>query len=218
VKDKYSYVAAFDLDKTILTINSSKLVVTSSRKIGLMSNRDFWQAVYYSIVYKFDLKDANQIVNKMTLWLNGIKESRVVDLIDSNVLSIIINLIRPEMHNIIAEHRKNNAKLVLLSSAIPYLCEPMAKHLEMDDVICSMLETKEGVFTGKSKRKLVFGTEKAVRLKEYCKENNFPLDTAWYYGDAYTDRFVLQSVGNPVCVKPEMKLKRMARKRGWEVI
>ena len=206
------------MDKTILTINSSKLVVTRSRKMGLMSNRDFRQAVYYSILYKFDLRDPNEIVAEMTKWLNGLKESKVIDLINSNIIPIIVDLIRPEMYKIIEEHRKNKGKLVLLSSAIPYLCEPIARHLKMEDVVCSRLETKEGLFTGKPVKKLVFGKEKAVRMKEYCKEHNLPLETAWYYGDAYTDRFILQSVGNPVCVKPEFKLKWFAKKRGWKII
>ena len=88
----------------------------------------------------------------------------------------------------------------------------------MDDVVCSTLKIKDGIFTGMPERKLVFGNEKAVRMREYCAEHNQSLDKAWYYGDAYSDRFVLKTVGNPVCVKPEIKLRSMARKRGWQIL
>ncbi len=218
MKKKYTYLAAYDLDKTILSINSSTLVVKASRKMGLMTTRDFLQAIYYSILYKFDLRDANKIVSEMTQWLGGLKESKVIELINLHAIPVMLNLIRPEVLPTIAEHRKNNGKVIILSSAMSYLCNPIANHLEFDDVVSSRLETMNGVFTGKPERRLVFGTEKAVRMKEYCEEQNFSLDTAFYYGDAYTDRFVLKSVGNPVCVSPEIKLRSMAKKRGWKII
>lgn len=213
-----SYIAAFDLDKTILSVNSSRIVVKKSREMGLMSSREFRQAIYYSIVYKFDLKDANEIVLSMMQWLKGLKEDDVNAMARDNVVPLLLEMIRPEILDEIAMHRQNNGKVVLLSSALPYLCNPVAEYLQMDDVVCSLLEVKDGHFTGGAKRKLVFGMEKAVRMKEYCASNGFPLDTAWYYGDAYTDRFVMQSVGNPVAVKPEIKLRWMAARRGWKIL
>ncbi len=186
--------------------------------MGFMSNREFRQALYYSVMYKFDLKDANEIVLSMMQWLKGLKEEEVNSLARDEVVPYLLKLIRPEIKREIAMHRKNHGRVVLLSSALPYLCNPMARHLEMDDVICSALEVNLGHFTGRGNRKLVFGKEKAVRMREYCESYGFPLDTAWYYGDAFTDRFVMQSVGNPVAVKPEIKLRWMAKKRGWRIL
>jgi HAD superfamily hydrolase (TIGR01490 family) len=218
VTNPASYIAAFDLDKTILSVNSSRIVVQKSREMGFMSSREFRQAIYYSVVYKFDLKDANEIVLSMMQWLKGLNEEDVNKLARDKVVPVLLQTIRPEIRDEIAMHRKNNGRVVLLSSALPYLCQPVADHLQMDDVVCSLLDVSKGHFTGKAHRKLVFGLEKAVRMKEYCASNGYPLETAWYYGDAYTDRFVMQEVGNPVAVKPELKLMRMARRRGWKII
>ena len=214
----HSYIAAFDLDKTILSVNSSRLVVIMSRKMGMMTKRDYLQAIYYSFVYKFDLKDANEIVLSMMQWLKDLKEKDVKSLASKHIIPEMKRTIRPEIIEALDFHRKNNARLVLLSSAPPYLCDPIADYLSMDDVVCSQLETENGRFTGRAVGRLVFGTEKSVRMKAYCASHNFPIDTAWYYGDAYTDRYVLQSVGIPVCVKPEIKLWWMAKRRGWKVI
>ncbi len=186
--------------------------------MGFMRSREFRQAIYYSILYKFDLKDANEIVLSIMQWLKGLKEKEVNSLAREEVVPYLLELIRPEIKKEIAIHRRNHGRIVLLSSALPYLCEPLANHLQMDEVICSVLEVKNGLFTGRANRKLVFGKEKAVRMHEYCVSNGFSLDTAWYYGDAYTDRFVMQSVGNPVAVKPEIKLRWMAKKRGWRIL
>ncbi|MFC2090560.1 HAD family hydrolase [Bacteroidota bacterium] len=213
-----NYIAAFDLDKTILDVNSSILVVKASRKVGYMRKRDFFRAIYYSIVYQFDLQDPNKIVAKMMRWLKGLKEVHVEELINQHTIPELHERFRPEIIEAIEEHRSKGAHLLLLSSAVPYLCEPIASHLKMDAVVCSKLESVDGIFTGKPIRKLVFGKEKAVRMKEYCDELKFTLESAWYYGDAFTDRFILKSVGNPVCVKPEIKLRNLAKRKGWKII
>lgn len=218
MNNNHSYIAAFDLDKTILSVNSSRLVVTMSRKMGMMTKRDYHQAIYYSFVYKFDLKDANEIVFSMMQWLKDLKEDDVKNLAGKHIVPEMKKLVRPEILEELDFHRKNNARLVLLSSALPYLCDPIADYLSMDDVVCSQLETEDGRFTGRAVGRLVFGPEKSVRMRAYCTAHNFPIDTAWYYGDAYTDRYVLQSVGIPVCVKPEIKLWWMAKRRGWKVL
>lgn len=154
----------------------------------------------------------------MMQWLKGLKENYVSTLAEKHIVPEMKKMIRPEIVEEMEYHRRNNARLVLLSSALPYLCNPIAEYLGMDDVVCSLLETVNESFTGRSVGRLVFGPEKAVRMKKYCTENNFFMDNAWYYGDAYTDRFILESVGHPVCVKPEMKLRWLAKRKGWKVI
>lgn len=186
--------------------------------MGLMSKRELRQAIFYSLVYKFDLKDAHEIVMSMMQWLKGLKEDDTIALALKEVVPFMLEAIRPEIITEIEYHRKNNARLVLLSSALPYLCEPVAAHLGFHDVVCSHLEVVDGVFTGRSDGPLVFGKEKAVRMEAYCKIHQFSMESAWYYGDAYTDRFILQQVGHPVCVSPEIKLGWMARRKGWKVI
>lgn len=199
-------------------MNSSRLVVKESRRMGFMSRREVRQAIYYSFVYKFDLKDPNKIVLSMMRWLKGLKESEIRDMAKEHAIPVLQEQVRPEMIAELQFHRDRNARLVLLSSALPYFCNPMAEFLGMDDVVCSRMEVRDDIFTGQSVGKLVYGVEKAVRMKAYCEQENFPLETAWYYGDAYTDRFVLHAVGNPVVVKPEIKLGWMARRNGWKRI
>lgn len=214
----HTYIAAYDLDKTLLSVNSSRLIVQKSRQMGIMTTREYLKAIYYSIVYKFDLQNASEIVASMIKWLKGRSEEEVQSLIEDQGIPYLIQRIRPEIVSSIEKHRKNNARVVLLSSAMQYLCDPIAEHLGMDDVVCSRLEVIDGVFTGSPVGKLVFEKEKEVRMRAYCQKHGFDLSTAWYYGDAFTDRFVLQAVGNPVAVQPEIKLGWMARRNGWRIM
>ncbi len=218
MESKFSYIAAFDLDKTIISVNSSRFIVKAARRTGLMNKKDYFKAILFSIKYKFDLKDANKIVEEMTRWLVGMKETDIIQLVNDHVISEVKNLVRPEIRKEFEEHRKQGGRLVLLSSAMSYICEPMAKFLQMDDVISSKLEVSDGELTGVPIGNLNFGTQKAVTMTQFCDDNGYTLEKAYYYGDAYTDRFVLDAVGHAVCVKPEIKLRRMARRKGWRVI
>jgi HAD superfamily hydrolase (TIGR01490 family) len=115
-------------------------------------------------------------------------------------------------------HKTNNAKIVILSSALTTVCQEMAKHLNIDDIICSELEVKNGCLTGRPLGHLCFGEEKAVRLHGYCAKNNSSPSDAWYYGDSISDLPVLKAVGNPVCVNPDKKLRKTALKRDWKIL
>jgi len=44
------------------------------------------------------------------------------------------------------------------------------------------------------------------------------LASAWAYGDAWADRFLLGGVGHPVAVRPGRRLRRFAVMSGWEMI
>lgn len=214
----YSYLAAFDLDKTILSVNSSRLIVQKARKAGIMRTKDYLHALYFSIIYKLRLGDPNRLVIAMALWLKGLDANRVEALVNNDIVPDLAAYFRPEILRELDFHRKNGARILLLSSAISYVCQRVAEVLEMDDVVSSEMEVIDGQFTGRPNGKLVFGKEKMVRMKEYCTTHRYSLTEAWYYGDALSDRFILSGVGRAVCVSPEKRLKKLAEQNGWQIL
>jgi phosphoserine phosphatase len=87
----------------------------------------------------------------------------------------------------------------------------------INDVICSELEAENGILTGRPKGNLCFGNEKLIRLRKYCEIFNSAPSLAWYYGDAIIDAPALSIVGNPVCINPDKKLRRMAEEKKWRI-
>ena len=218
LEKKYHYIAFFDLDKTILSVNSANYLVKESRKRGTMSKQNYRRAIYYSILYKLNWRDATKIIHRMLLWLNGVSKIGLESMCREVYDSTLRNFIRPEIIKEFEMHRNNGAALVLLSSATSFVCNPVFKDLNMDDLVCSHIEDRNGKLTGRSRGKLVFGKEKRIRLLAYCKTENYDPENAWYYGDAFSDHHVLEAVGNPVCVDPDKRLKKMAIRKGWRVL
>ena len=106
----------------------------------------------------------------------------------------------------------------MLSAAIDYICRPIVDHLELDDLVCTHMEVKDGVFTGLPSGKLVFGPVKGTRLVEYCNLHGFDPMEAYCYADSYSDLPMMLKTGHPIAVRPDRRLGKAARKRGWRVI
>lgn len=217
-KDSAStYIAFFDLDRTIINAVSGTELAKAAWRRGLMRFPDLLQAIYLSMVYKFGLKDPLIIVNKMTSWVKGLPEETFEKL----CLDVYNEVLLPSLHSEagpeIQMHKMRGAKVVLLSSSLAPICKAIATHIGIDDILCSELEAVDGILTGFPTGKLCFGDEKLTRLKDYCEKNNSAPEEAWYYADADTDLPVLRIVGFPVCVNPERKLAKIAGKNGWKI-
>jgi putative phosphoserine phosphatase/1-acylglycerol-3-phosphate O-acyltransferase len=213
-----NYIAFFDLDRTIIHANSGKLLIQQGYKHGLMTRMDIIKGIYLSLLYRLDLKDTAKIIDTMVNWVKGVSESAVNELSAEIFKNYILISIHHEVQSEISFHKREGARVVILSSSILPVCQYVADYLGMDDVICSNLEVVNEVFTGHPSGSLCFGEEKVARLIEYCKKNSVSPTHSWYYGDSISDLPVLCSVGNPVCINPDKKLKKEAYKRGWKIL
>jgi HAD superfamily hydrolase (TIGR01490 family) len=216
IKSK-KYVAFFDLDDTLIKANSGKLLVRGAYEKGMMSLPDLIKALWLSFLYKFRLMDSEKIIAGMFKWLDGMSEKSLIDLSSEVFENHLLNAINEKAWGEIRMHKDKNAAVVILSSALSPVCQAVASHFEMDDYICTHIETDGGKCTGRPDGKICFGNEKVFRLKEYCEKNKSKVEDAWYYGDSFTDFPVLQIVGNPVCVNPDKELQKAAIKNSWKI-
>jgi len=218
MSQKGKYIVFIDLDKTLLISNSGKALIWSAYRHGLLSRRTLIRAFFLSFFYKSGMIGSAQITGRMIRWLQGVSEFSVERLAEQVVKDPLFSLLRPAMIREIEQHRQQGAHIVLLSAAMPYICRPLAGHLKLDDVICSVMETRKGIFTGNTDGDICMGEEKEKRLRRYCHDHSYSLQEAYCYGDAYSDRFALEAAGHPVCVAPDKKLRRHAAARKWPVI
>ena len=215
--DVSSYIAFFDLDRTISRAVSGNELALSAYKEKLLPLSGIIHALWMLAGYKLSLRDPQQLIYIMTMWVKGIPEQTLNTLSAGIVNDKIIPGVYPKALDEIKRHSLNNAMTVILSSSPLSVCRLVAQSIGIDDVICSRLEVENGNLTGRSVGPLCFGNEKAVRLREYCENNNTDPQDCWYYGDAFADFPALSAVGHPVCVNPEKELLRKAREQRWKI-
>ncbi|OFY61844.1 MAG: hypothetical protein A2V64_08355 [Bacteroidetes bacterium RBG_13_43_22] len=215
--DVNSYIAFFDLDRTITKAVSGNVLALTAYRKGLMSNSDMMYALWLLLGYKLSLRDPQKIIYKMAGWVKGIPEKTLDELSVEISHKILLPAVYPEALSEIRMHSDKNARTVILSSSPYPVCREMSNSLGIDDIVCSDLEVIDGYLTGRSVRPLCFGEEKVIRLKEYCEINNTDPGNCWYYGDSLADYPALSIVGNPVCINPDRKLLKQARIKGWKI-
>ncbi|HOO98420.1 MAG TPA: HAD-IB family hydrolase [Bacteroidales bacterium] len=212
-----NYFAFFDLDHTITgSVSGKELVKTAYRK-GMLRKSVMARAIGLLAGYRLKLVRPEKAIEKMGSWVKNIPVEIFEKLCEEVFSNVLKPSIYPQVKQELEFHRKRNAGLVMLSSTVTPLCSMMARHLGLDDTLCSGMEYSDGILTGKTIGKFCFGAEKAIRLKAYCEKNNSKTGDAWYYGDAMADLPALRIVGNPVCVNPPKKLRKIALKNGWKV-
>lgn len=90
-------------------------------------------------------------------------------------------------------HQEQGHVVILVSASLePYLLA-LGDLLEADAVLCTSLENRDGVYTGKLRGANCRGEEKVARLTRWCDESGVPLTSIQYaYGDSAGDADMLK--------------------------
>ncbi|OHD66297.1 MAG: hypothetical protein A2176_07355 [Spirochaetes bacterium RBG_13_51_14] len=210
------YTAFFDLDHTILSTSSGKIMLKGSYEHGIIGKKEIFKAIIINILYRTGILSSQSAVERWLQWYVGMSIEMVAP-IAMEWVEELNKFIREDARRELKLHRDNGARTVILSASTTYICEQIKNTLDMDDILCTEIEVIDGSLTGKLKGRYCYGEEKLIRARQYCQEKGMRMEDAYYYADSIADLPVLESVGNPVCVTPDKKLERIARKRGWEI-
>lgn len=213
----YRYVAFFDVDKTILSINSGSAMVRASAREGLTGYRRLAEAAFFTGLHRANILKAETIINRLAGWFTDFDEPVIIDFSSRLFQRELLPAIRLHAREAVAFHRGRKAELVILSASTSYTCSPLVEELGLDGCLCSELEVHAGTFSGKPSTPYCYGNEKLVRAEGFCRERGYDLAEAWYYGDSWSDIPILEAVGHPVCVNPDRKLRKVAKQRKWDI-
>ena len=211
------YVAFFDLDKTIIDVNSARLIALFAYQNKLLSKQDIISGLYFAALYKTRLISTKFLMEIMTKWLKNVNMEQLTRLFEDLGVHIVENKIREQAKKKLDFHKQQGAKAVILSASVQDICEPVRQYLKMDDIICTVMEINNHRYTGNVAGNYCYAEEKLSRVIEYCTKHQLNIEDAWYYADSLSDISVLSAVGHPVCVSPDRKLKKYAQKNDWPI-
>jgi len=83
--------------------------------------------------------------------------------------------------------------------------------------MCTVMEVKNGKFTGKIVEPACWGEGKAHAAKELAKKHNLDLKKSFFYTDSIEDLPLLEIVGKPRPMNPDTKLSALAYQNDWQV-
>lgn len=208
--------AFFDMDKTILEVDTGMLWMRFLRRRGEITRWQLARAAGWAVQYKLALLDMETLSRRLIASLEGDDEGELIAKCNQFYTDEVEPAVAARGRAALAEHRARGEKCVLLTASTPYIAVPLTRALGLDGVICTRLEVAGGKFTGKVVD-LCFGSGKIALAERFAAAEGIDLAASTFYTDSYHDLPMLQRVARPVAVNPDPRLRRHARRNGWPI-
>ena len=207
--------AFFDLDGTLLTINSASLWFKREFAEGRITRIQAIKAGLFFFGYHLSLINVDKAVTAGLTTIAGVEEASVRKAIHDWYRETIIPLAAPGAYEAVERHRARGDLLVLLTSSAEYTAELAKEQFGLDEILCTRYEVHEGKFTGRPIRPLCFGPGKVDLARELAQKYDIDLSKSAFYTDSFTDLPMLLQVAEPRVVNGDPRLRWAARRRGW---
>ena len=210
--------AFFDLDGTLLTVNSANLWVRRERRLGRIRARHVAHAALLLTGYRLGVLDMESALRAALATLRDVEEEEIRKQTQQWWCEEVRPFIAPGAQKVIEAHRSRGDALVLLTSSSKYASEMASADFTLDHFLCQHYEVREGRFTGQPLRPLCYGPGKVEIAEAWARENGVDLAASSFYSDSSTDVPMLERVGHPFVVHPDPRLRLLARARGWPTL
>lgn len=208
--------AFFDMDRTVLRIDTGMSWMRFLYRRGELSNLGMARAIYWSMLYKVALLDLEALADRLVADLAGTPEADMVEKCRIWHATDVTGQVASQARHAIDEHRTQGDVIVMLTGSTQYAAEVVSRGLSIEHTLCSRLEVRDGVFTGKMAQ-LCFGRHKVTMAEKFAAEHGLDLAHSVFYSDSYNDLPMLERVGTAVAVNPDGRLRRHARRKGWRI-
>jgi putative phosphoserine phosphatase/1-acylglycerol-3-phosphate O-acyltransferase len=125
--------------------------------------------------------------------------------------------IYPEIRALIGQHRRRGHAVLIATSATSFQVDAVARELGIEHVLCTRLEARDGILTGKSMGPILWGRAKADAVRDFALRHRLDLDRSYFYADGDEDVALMEQVGRPRPTNPGPGLEARARAKGWDV-
>lgn len=213
-----SVAAFFDIDGTLVSVNTAPLYARYMRRHGRARRRDLLQTAYYLLQYRLNLLDIDRALERASRFIVGQEEAEIRAFCERWYREMVRDYLVPEMVELVARHRRDGHVVALLSSSTNYLAEPLANELGVEHLLVTRLEVVDGRFTGRPISPVCYGAGKVHFATAFATERGIDLGRSFFYTDSVTDLPVLELIGHPRIVNPDRLLRREARRRGWQIV
>jgi HAD superfamily hydrolase (TIGR01490 family) len=146
--------------------------------------------------------------------------ARLADLdaiVDAHLAPYVLERLAPDAVRRVRQHRAAGHVTVLITGALRPLTRPLAPlfdHVEAADLDVDV----RGRCTGHLTTPPLVGESRAAFVRELARSRGLDLPTSFAYADSYSDLPLLEAVGHPVAVRPDVALLRHARSKHWNVV
>lgn len=215
-------VALFDLDHTLLPIDSDHSWGVYTTEIGWTDTADFARRNdEFFAHYKAGTLDIAAYVRFATeaIRLRGATDSIAAR--DRYTSEIVQKHIKNPALELVRRHRDAGDLVVIVTATNEFVTRPLADAFGVEELIAVELERDAaGWITGEIKGVASMREGKVVRVEQWLQQRGLGWDEVetTFYSDSFGDLPLLEKVDHPVATNPDERLRAVALERGWPVL
>lgn len=147
--------------------------------------------------------------------LSGISLERVQPVSEKFVSALLKSKMNEQVTRVLNCHLVQKHRVVLATASVDIYVRDIAKRLSIHEVVCTLIEVRNGLITGRLVGKNCHGMEKIRRLEEFLSPSE--LQRAVFYTDHHSDLPLLKKVEEGFLVNPSLRTRFILRNCGFRL-
>jgi HAD superfamily hydrolase (TIGR01490 family) len=209
-------VALFDLDGTLVRENTGRLFIRYELDEGRASWLQVGRVLFWLSKYALGLGNANMVAMQGLSWYRGRTETELRADMTVWFQRRVKQHIPEAARRAVAMHLSRGDTVAIATAGSRYVAEQVAGELNIPNIVCTEVEVVDGKLSGQIIEPLCYGEGKAQRVEHWLRQRGESHNIV-FYTDSITDLPLLEVVSTPIVINPDVRLKRLARSRGWPI-
>lgn len=220
VREGNAVAAFFDMDGTLLSSNVIETYLwlrlreqSGSQKFAELGR----MAARLPGLVRAERRERSAFLRSVYREYEGARLADLEAVADEHLTGHVLARLSPDAVRRIREHRAAGHRTVLITGAIAPLTRPLAPlfdHIEAAELAVD----DRGVCTGFLSSSPLVGESRSAWMRGYAAEHGIDLAASYGYADSHSDLPLLEAVGRPVAVRPDVSLYRHARRHRWTIV
>ena len=209
----------FDLDNTILNGDSDYAMINYLVHTQALDESAGKQNQIFIEDYQRGELDFDAYTTFALSAYIGMTRTEINEYMRPFVTKVIEPMINTLALKIIHDHGDSGDTILLASATNELIVQPIAKRLDIQNVIGTQVKFNDGKCTGEYIPPSALGEGKLQLVQQWMQKNNFDdFSGVTFYSDSINDLPLLEAVDFPKAVNPDAMLEKISLERGWEII
>ena len=200
-------LAIFDIDYTITKKETLMELFKYVIKNDKRNIRFLPRAIYCGSMYAIKIYDERKVKEKFLKFIDGIKEQDLANLVRNFYEEKLGKILYEDAIKMMKKLKNEGYDIYLISASPEFYINEFYNIKEVDKIIGTRFNFKDGIFTRKMDGKNCKGEEKVRRLKEILKKEKIEVDfkASYMFSDSLSDKPLLDLVGKPYLINYRKK-------------
>lgn len=212
--------AFFDVDNTLIKGASILLLARGLVKRKFFTVGEITDFTWKQLKFRLggeNQGDIDEGRDQALALVKGHRASELTELAEDIWAKSISERIFPGTKELADMHLQAGHQVWLVTAAPVQLAQIIARELGFTGALGTVAEVKDDVFTGRMVGDMLHGPGKKHAVVALSSYENLDLERCTAYSDSVNDIPMLSMVGTAVAVNPDSRLRKAAKKNGWEI-